>query len=277
MSLTHPRRAWYGSSGGTWDPLAAAAATSGWAVLPYPIPGTLTTVPPPAGSNDLSLHCGILVRSDKVTSVMQLFSLCISAYRAEFPPLSPASLWAEQNLLRKQRMLRRSLSSVWLGMRHEQDEQIHVVPGFDLPLICFVWSKYCSQNERQLRQWLPAHARDGAGPQRFLEGTPAPREADGPFWSLSGKNPWPRKRLLMFSLWIALLWGDWGQEVSRGHRLLSLELRQGEELIEELCQRAPLSQGLQSEEATLHIKDICVMASSSWKMKGVLKKVVQWV
>lgn len=81
MSLTHPPRAWYGSSCGTSDRLAAALAASGWAVLPSPLPGrkrgcTSTAAPPPPGSNSPPLGRGALVWSGKVWgwSVMPLFS-----------------------------------------------------------------------------------------------------------------------------------------------------------------------------------------------------------
>lgn len=268
VSLTHPRRAWYGSSGGTWDPLAAAAAASNWAALPSPIPGTLAAVPPPPGQQwpvfalwnprrvrqgykcNAALFCASLLTELGFLPCHQHHcgqSKICSESKVGWGGICPAcgQAW----------------DMSWMS-------KFHVVPGFDLPLICFVWLKCCSQKETQPRQRLPAHAGNGARPQRLLEGTPAPREADGPPWNLSGKNRWPRKCLLMFSLWIALLWGDRGQEVSRGHRLLSLELRGGEELTQKLCQRAPLSQDLQPEEATLHIETFVPWHPAAEKWRG---------
>lgn len=260
MSLTHPLCAWYSSSGGTSDPLAAAPAASGWAVLPSPLPGrkpgcTSTAVPPPPGSNDPSLCHEVLVRSDVWgLSVMQLFSVHLYLQSRVSSPVTSITVvrakTAKKATQAEEEFVRCVVrGETWAGRANPRGAWLWL--ALDLLWLIKVPQARMKRSRGSDCRLTPGMALSCGG---WLEVMPALREADGPFWNPLGENPWPRKHLLTFTLWIALLWGDRGQEVTWGHRLLSPELRGGGELVHELCRRAPLSQGLRSEEATPHIK-----------------------
>lgn len=69
---------------------------------------------------------------------------------------------------------------MWSGVRCEPDEQIHVVPGFDLPLFALIDESTAARlkcswgSDGRLRL---GRALSCGG---WLEVTPAPREAEGP-------------------------------------------------------------------------------------------------
>lgn len=82
----------------------------------------------------------------------------------------------------------------------------------------------CGQSKSCMQLW------------RLEGGNTSPERSRGTFLQPAGGKLFPRKCLLMFTLWITLLWESWGQEAVWGHRLLLQELgtREGK-----LCRSCP--------------------------------------
>lgn len=199
MSLTHPPRAWYGSSCGTSDRLAAALAASGWAVLPSPLPGrkrgcTSTAAPPPPGSNSPPLCRGALARSGKVWdwSVVPLLSAHLYLQSRVSSPVTSITE-GRANAAKKATQAEEEFvrcvvrGETWAGRANPCGAWLW--PALDLLRLI----KVPQPEWNAAGQWLPAHAGDGTQLQRLAGGNTSPGRSRWAFLKPAGGKSLARK------------------------------------------------------------------------------------